>query len=72
MAAQRSRRSERSERGQRRDLNDGSARRFRVATRSGRQAKTLKMTSLQARHGPARPAVRNWLASFLIDFLLLR
>jgi len=44
----------------------------RVATRSGRQAKNLKMTALQARHGPARPAVRSWLASFLIDFLVLR
>lgn len=44
----------------------------RVATRSGRQAKSIKMTALQARHGPARPAVRSWLASFLIDFLVLR
>lgn len=72
MAAQRSRRSERSERGQRRDVDYGPARRFRVATRSGRQHKRIQMTALQARHGPARPGVRNWLASFLIDMFLAR
>lgn len=44
----------------------------RVATRSGRDRKTLKMTALEARHGPARPAVRGWLASFLIDFFVMR
>lgn len=44
----------------------------RVATRSGSQHKKFQMTALQARHGPARPAVRSWLASFLIDFMLLR
>lgn len=44
----------------------------RVTTRSGRHHKTIRMTALEARHGPARPMVRNWLASFLIDMLLLR
>lgn len=44
----------------------------RVAPRSGRHAKTLKMTALEARHGPARPAVRRWLASFLVDMFLFR
>lgn len=43
----------------------------RVSPRSGRHAKTLKMTALQARHGPARPAVRSWLASFLVDMFLV-
>jgi|GEM_PF-6386848 len=28
------------------------------------------MTAMQARHGPARPAVRRWLASFLIEMLV--
>jgi len=27
------------------------------------------MTALEARHGPARPRVRSWLASFLHDIL---
>lgn len=44
----------------------------RVAPRSGRHAKSLKMTSLEARHGPARPVVRRWLASFLIDMFVIR
>ena len=44
----------------------------RVAPRSGSHAKALKMTAMQARHGPARPAVRSWLASFLVDMFLLR
>ncbi|HUR68724.1 MAG TPA: hypothetical protein VM370_05710 [Candidatus Thermoplasmatota archaeon] len=43
-----------------------------MAPRSGRHAKTLKMTTLEARHGPARPAMRNWLASFLVDMFVLR
>lgn len=43
--------------------------RTRVAPRSGRTHKKLKMTSLEARHGPARPAVRRWLASFLVDMI---
>lgn len=42
----------------------------RVAPRSGSHKKTLKMTSLEARHGPARPVVRRWLASFLVDMVL--
>ena len=41
----------------------------RPAPRSGRAHKTLKMTALEARHGPARPAVRRWLASFLVDMV---
>lgn len=41
----------------------------RVAPRSGRQHKRLQMTNLEARHGPARPAVRRWLASFLVEML---
>lgn len=41
----------------------------RPRPRSGRQHKKLKTTSMQARHGPARPAVRRWLASFLVDML---
>lgn len=41
----------------------------RVAPRSGRGRKKLKMTAMEARHGPARPAVRRWLASFLVDML---
>jgi hypothetical protein len=40
-----------------------------VRARSGRAHKQLKMTALQARHGPARPVVRSWLASFLIEML---
>lgn len=44
----------------------------RVAPRSGRHQKTIKMTALQARHGPARPGMRRWLASFLIDMFVLR
>jgi hypothetical protein len=43
---------------------------IRPAPRSGRQRKQLKMTALHARHGPARPIVRRWLASFLIDMVL--
>lgn len=42
----------------------------RVAPKSGRSRKQLKMTSLEARHGPARPAVRRWLATFLVDMVL--
>lgn len=41
----------------------------RVAPRSGSHHKTLKMTALEARHGPARPVVRRWLASFLVDMI---
>lgn len=44
----------------------------RVAPRSGSHHKKLKMTTLEARHGPARPGMRRWLASFLIDMLVLR
>ena len=43
--------------------------RKRVAPKSGRSRKTLKMTTLEARHGPARPAVRRWLASFLVEMI---
>lgn len=42
----------------------------RPAPRSGRVHKKVKMTAMEARHGPARPAVRRWLASFLIDMVL--
>jgi hypothetical protein len=42
----------------------------RVAPKSGRSHRKLKMTSMEARHGPARPLVRRWLASFLIEILL--
>lgn len=42
----------------------------RVAPRSGRSRKSLKTTAMQARHGPARPLVRRWLASFLVDLVL--
>ena len=42
----------------------------RVAPRSGSRTKHLKMTALEARHGPARPVVRRWLASFLVDMVL--
>lgn len=41
----------------------------RVAPRSGRHHKGMKMTALEARQGPARPAVRRWLASFLVEML---
>lgn len=41
----------------------------RPAPRSGTAHKKLKMTALEARHGPARPAVRRWLASFLVDMV---
>lgn len=41
----------------------------RVAPKSGGSRKHLKMTSMQARHGPARPAMRRWLASFLVDMI---
>lgn len=44
--------------------------RQRVVPMSGRQHKRLKMTSLEARHGPARPGMRRWLASFLVDMIL--
>jgi hypothetical protein len=40
-----------------------------VQPRSGKAHKQLKMTSMQARHGPARPIVRRWLASFLVDMI---
>jgi hypothetical protein len=43
----------------------------RVAPRSGRQQKKIKMTTMHARHGPARPGMRRWLASFLIDMLVI-
>ncbi|MEA3201196.1 MAG: hypothetical protein QOE90_2624 [Thermoplasmata archaeon] len=43
---------------------------IRPAPRSGRKHKALKMTALEARHGPARPIVRRWLASFLIEMVL--
>ena len=39
----------------------------RVAPKSGRAHKKLKMTAMEARHGPARPVVRRWLLSFLVD-----
>jgi hypothetical protein len=42
---------------------------LRPAPRSGRARKTMKMTAMEARHGPARPAVRRWLASFLVDLV---
>lgn len=42
----------------------------RVTPKSGRTHKSLKMTAMQARHGPARPIVRRWLASFLVDLVL--
>lgn len=41
----------------------------RPAPRSGRRAKTMKMVALEARQGPARPVVKRWLASFLIDMV---
>lgn len=44
-------------------------RRPKLAPRSGRRAKGMKMVALEARHGPARPVVRRWLASFLIDMV---
>lgn len=44
-------------------------RRASVAPKSGRAHKSLKMTALEARHGPARPVVRRWLHSFLIEIL---
>ncbi|MFA5861927.1 MAG: hypothetical protein WDA16_09575 [Candidatus Thermoplasmatota archaeon] len=47
-----------------------AAMRERVTPRSGRSHKKLKMTTMQARHGPARPLVRRWLASFLIEMIL--
>ena len=40
-----------------------------VRARSGRTHKQLKMTAMHARNGPARPLVRRWLASFLIEML---
>jgi hypothetical protein len=46
-----------------------AAHRGTIAPRSGRAKKALKMTTLEARHGPARPTVRHWLASFLVDML---
>lgn len=42
----------------------------RPSPKSGSTRKKLKMTALEARHGPARPAVQRWLASFLIDMIL--
>lgn len=42
----------------------------RVSPKSGRTHKSLKMTAMQARHGPARPLVQRWLASFLVDMIL--
>lgn len=42
----------------------------RPAPRSGRTHRTLKMTAMEARHGPARPAMRRWLASFLLDMVI--
>ena len=42
----------------------------RPSPRSGKSHKQLKMTAMQARHGPARPVVARWLASFLVDWLL--
>jgi hypothetical protein len=42
----------------------------RVAPKSGTTHRKLKMTALEARHGPARPTVRRWLASFLIEMVL--
>jgi len=41
----------------------------RPRPRSGREHRKLKMVALEARHGPARPAVRRWLASFLVEML---
>jgi hypothetical protein len=43
---------------------------IRPAPRSGRQRKQAKRVALQARHGPARPLVARWLASFLIEMVL--
>lgn len=43
--------------------------RTRVPPKSGRVAKKHKMVALEARHGPARPVVRRWLASFLVDMI---
>lgn len=42
---------------------------IRPPPRSGRRHKQLKMVALEARHGPARPVVRRWLASFLIEMI---
>lgn len=41
----------------------------RVSPKSGRAHKKLKMTAMHARHGPARPLVQRWLASFLIEMV---
>lgn len=41
----------------------------RVSPKSGRTHKKLKMTALHARHGPARPLVQRWLASFLVEMV---
>ena len=46
-----------------------AALRGRPSPRSGQAHKKLKMTALEARHGPARPLVQRWLASFLVEML---
>lgn len=46
-----------------------AAMRDRVTPKSGRTHRKLKMTAMQARHGPARPLVQRWLASFLIEMI---
>jgi len=42
----------------------------RPRPRSGSQRKAFKMVAMEARHGPARPAVRRWLASFLVEWIV--